>query len=155
MSAHDQPAALTHGYRSPPALLLNDGREKLNLVRAMPIRVLGIGLKCRRIDEGVVGAVDLHDRCRLSKACALTGLRDLRTLRAVTHKQFAKLLTDWRDQNELTQQTAADKLGVSRRSLENWEQERAMPQGFGLKAMLVIIQGAKATPDVKPQRRRK
>jgi DNA-binding XRE family transcriptional regulator len=85
----------------------------------------------------------------------LTGLRNLRTLRAVTHKQFAKLLTDWRNQNELTQQTAADKLGVSRRSLENWEQERAMPQGFGLKAMLVVIQGAKAKPDVKPQRRRK
>ena len=84
----------------------------------------------------------------------MTGLRNLRTLMAVTHKQFAKLLTDWRDQNELTQQTAADKLGVSRRSLENWEQERAMPQGFGLKAMLVIFQGAKAKP-VKPQRRRK
>ena len=84
----------------------------------------------------------------------MTGLRNLRTLMAVTHKQFAKLHTDWRDQNELTQQTAADKLGVSRRSLENWEQERAMPQGFGLKAMLVIFQGAKAKP-VKPQRRRK
>lgn len=85
----------------------------------------------------------------------MTGLRNLRTLMAVTHKQFAMLLTDWRDQNELTQQTAADKLGVSRRSLENWEQERAMPQGFGLKAMLGIIQTAKAKPDVKPQRRRK
>ena len=85
----------------------------------------------------------------------MTGLRNLRTLRAVTHKQFAKLLTDWRDQNELTQQTAADKLGVSRRSLENWEQERAMPQGFGLNAMLAIIQGAKTRPNVKPHRRRK
>jgi len=100
-------------------------------------------------------AMDLHDSRRLSKACALTGLRNLRTLRAVTHKQFAKLLTDWRDLNELTQQTAADRLGVSRRSLENWEQERAMPQGFGLKAMLAVIQGAKGKPDVKPQRRRK
>jgi DNA-binding transcriptional regulator YiaG len=73
----------------------------------------------------------------------------------VTHKQFAKLLTDWREQNQLTQQTAADKLGVSRRSLENWEQERAMPQGFGLNAMLAIIQGTKTRPKVKPQRRRK
>ena len=85
----------------------------------------------------------------------MTGLRNLRTIRAVTHKQFAKLLTNWRELNELTQQTAADQLGVSRRSLENWEQERAMPQGFGLKAMVAIIQGAKAKPDVKPQRRRK
>ena len=54
-----------------------------------------------------------------------------------------------------TQQEAADKLGVSRRSLENWEQERAMPQGFGLNAMLAIIQGAEGEADVKPQRRRK
>ncbi len=73
----------------------------------------------------------------------------------MTHKQFAKLLTDWRDQNELTQQTAADKLCVSRRSLENWEQERAMPQGFGLKAILPLIQGKKANAKVKPQRRQK
>lgn len=72
----------------------------------------------------------------------------------MTHKQFAKLLTNWRDQNELTQQTAAENLGVSRRSLENWEQERAMPQGFGLNAMLAIIQGAKTSARVKPQRRR-
>lgn len=155
VSAHDQPTALAHGDRSPPALLLNDGREELNLVRAMPVRVLGIRLEGRRINEGIVGAVDLHARHRLSKACALTGLRNLRTLRAVTHKQFAKLLTDWRDQNELTQQTAADKLGVSRRSLENWEQERAMPQGFGLNAMLAIIQGTKTRPSVKPQRRKR
>ena len=85
----------------------------------------------------------------------MTRLRNLRTLRAVTHKQFAKLLTGWRDQNELTQQTAADKLGVSRRSLENWEQERAMPQGFGLNAMLAIIQGTKTRSNVKPQRRKR
>lgn len=71
------------------------------------------------------------------------------------HKQFAKTLVAWREQNDYTQQEAADRLGVSRRSLENWEQERAMPQGFGLKAMLAVIQGAKGKPDVKPQRRRK
>ena len=73
----------------------------------------------------------------------------------MTHREFAKTLVAWRDQNNYTQRTAAEMLGVSKRSLENWEQERAMPQGFGLKAMLVIIQGAKAKPDVKPQRRRK
>ncbi len=154
VAAHDQPTAFAHGDRAAPALFLNDGREELDLMRAMPIRVLGIRLQCRRIDEGVVRAVDLHAQLGLSKARTLTVLRNLRTFRAVTHKQFAKLLTDWRDQNELTQQTAADKLGVSRRSLENWEQERAMPQGFGLNAMLAIIQGAKTRPGVKPQRRR-
>ena len=67
------------------------------------------------------------------------------------HKQFAKTLVAWREANEYTQQEAADRLGVSRRSLENWEQERAMPQGFGLGAMLQIIQAGAAK--VKPRRR--
>jgi DNA-binding transcriptional regulator YiaG len=58
----------------------------------------------------------------------------------MTHKQFAKALQDWRARNNYTQQTAAEQLGVSRRSLENWEQKRAMPQGFGLAAMLKTIQ---------------
>ena len=57
----------------------------------------------------------------------------------MTHKKFAKALRDWREQNEYTQQEAAKRLGVSRRSLENWEQKRAMPQGFGLSAMLEVI----------------
>ena len=61
----------------------------------------------------------------------------------MNHEQFAKALQDWRESNGYTQQEAADRLGVSRRSLENWEQERAMPQGFGLSAMLKIIQAPK------------
>ena len=73
----------------------------------------------------------------------------------MTHRDFAKTLVAWRDMNNYTQRTAADMLGVSKRSLENWEQERAMPQGFGLKAMLKLIQGKKANPNVKPQRRKK
>ena len=70
------------------------------------------------------------------------------------HKKFAKTLVAWREQNDYTQQEAADKLGVSRRSLENWEQERAMPQGFGLAAMLKIIGGAQTKTNFRPQRRR-
>jgi DNA-binding transcriptional regulator YiaG len=73
----------------------------------------------------------------------------------MTHRDFAKLLIAWRERNDYTQRDAAEMLGCSKRSLENWEQERAMPQGFGLKAMLKIIQGTKAGLDVKPQRRRK
>ena len=65
------------------------------------------------------------------------------------HRVFAKALVAWRDRNNYTQQEAADKLGVSRRSLENWEQERAMPQGFGLGAMMNIIGG----PITKAKRR--
>ena len=68
------------------------------------------------------------------------------------HKKFAKTLVAWREQNDYTQQEAADRLGVSRRSLENWEQERAMPQGFGLKAMLKYIDGPPKVV-VKPQRK--
>ena len=73
----------------------------------------------------------------------------------MTHRDFAKTLVAWRDMNNYTQRTAADMLGVSKRSLENWEQERAMPQGFGLKAMLKLIVGKNAEPKLKPQRRKK
>ena len=56
------------------------------------------------------------------------------------HATFAQLLRKWRDRNGYSQRDAAVALKVSKRSLENWEQERAMPQGFGLQAMLEIIQ---------------
>ena len=69
----------------------------------------------------------------------------------MTHRNFAKALVSWRDQNGYTQRTAAEMLGVSKRSLENWEQERAMPQGFGLKAMLKFIEEPQG--GLKPQRK--
>lgn len=56
------------------------------------------------------------------------------------HTTFAQLLRKWRERNGYSQRDAAVALKVSKRSLENWEQERAMPQGFGLHAMLEIIQ---------------
>ena len=71
------------------------------------------------------------------------------------HKKFKKTLVAWRKDNGYTQQEAADRLGISRRSLENWEQERAMPQGFGLGAMLQIIQDSRSTGKAKPQCRKK
>ena len=71
----------------------------------------------------------------------------------MTHRDFAKTLVTWRERNNYTQRTAAEMLGVSKRSLENWEQERAMPQGFGLKAMLKYIDGPPKAV-VKPQRKR-
>jgi DNA-binding transcriptional regulator YiaG len=55
------------------------------------------------------------------------------------HATFAQLLRKWRERNGYSQRDAALVLKVSKRSLENWEQERAMPQGFGLQAMLEII----------------
>jgi transcriptional regulator with XRE-family HTH domain len=62
------------------------------------------------------------------------------------HSTFAQLLRQWRDRHGYSQRDAAEQLKVSKRSLENWEQERAMPQRFGLQAMLEII---------KPKRNRK
>ena len=70
----------------------------------------------------------------------------------MTHKKFATLLQDWRTRHNYSQREAAEKLGCSKRSLENWEQKRAMPQGFGLGAMLKIIQGTETS--VKPARKR-
>ena len=72
----------------------------------------------------------------------------------MTHRDFANALVAWRERNDYTQKQAAEMLGVSKRSLENWEQERAMPQGFGLKAMLKYIDGAKPKTTAKPQRKR-
>ena len=89
----------------------------------------------------------------MSKPRLLTTLRNLRILCRVTHKQFAKTLVAWREAKNYTQRTAAGMLGVSRRSLENWEQERAMPQGFGLKAMLLFIEGPKTKAAAKPLRK--
>ena len=68
VAAHDEPAALAHGDWPAPALLLNDGCEKLNLMRAVPVRIDRVRLERRRIDEGIVGAVDLHAARRMSKA---------------------------------------------------------------------------------------
>ena len=64
----------------------------------------------------------------------------------MTHKEFATLLVAWRKENDFTQQEAADRLGISRRSLENWEQQRAMPQGIGLGAVLRAIRGKDDAP---------
>lgn len=56
------------------------------------------------------------------------------------HATFANLLRDWRERNGYSQRDAAKVLKVPKPSLQNWEQERAMPQGFGLQAMLDVIQ---------------
>ena len=57
-----------------------DGREKLDLMRAVPVRIGRIRLERRRIDEGIVGAMDLHAARRVSKRAFLTPLRNLRTV---------------------------------------------------------------------------
>lgn len=56
------------------------------------------------------------------------------------HATFAHLLQKWRARNRYSQRDAAEVLKVPKASLQNWEQQRAMPQGFGLRAMLEVIQ---------------
>lgn len=72
-----------------------------------------------------------------SQLCAVC---DLRTV--MDHATFAKLLCKWRERNGYSQRDAAEALKVPKPSLQNWEQERAMPQGFGLQAMLKVIGAA-------------
>jgi DNA-binding transcriptional regulator YiaG len=57
----------------------------------------------------------------------------------MTRKQFTKSLKAWRGRRGFTQAQAAAKLGISARTLQNWEIERNMPRGFGLTALLKAI----------------
>jgi transcriptional regulator with XRE-family HTH domain len=57
----------------------------------------------------------------------------------MTRKQFTKALKAWRERKGFTQAQAAAKLGISVRTLQNWEIERNMPRGFGLNALLKAI----------------
>jgi DNA-binding transcriptional regulator YiaG len=64
----------------------------------------------------------------------------------MTRENFAKKLQAWRERRGFTQQEAAKNLGISVRTLQNWEIARNMPRGFGLNALLLVIQE-------KPKRR--
>jgi len=57
----------------------------------------------------------------------------------MTRKKFTKSLKAWRDRKGFTQSEAAKHLGISVRTLQNWEIERNMPRGFGLNAPLKAI----------------
>ena len=57
----------------------------------------------------------------------------------MTRKKFATTLKHYRERRRFTQEEAATKLGVSVRTLQNWEIARNMPRGFGLSALLRVI----------------
>ena len=65
----------------------------------------------------------------------------------MTRQEFAQILKQFRRQRALTQETAATSLGVSVRTLQNWEIARNMPTGYGLNALLRIL-NAEALPEV-------
>lgn len=58
------------------------------------------------------------------------------TPKPISAHDFAVLLKNWRADNEFSQRDAACVLGISKRTLENWEQERATIRGYGLAALL-------------------
>lgn len=55
------------------------------------------------------------------------------------HATFADMIRKWRDRHGYSQRDAAEVLKVPKASLQNWEQQRSIPQGFGLQAMLKVI----------------
>ena len=58
----------------------------------------------------------------------------------MTRKQFRKAVKDWRERKGLPQADAAAKLGISVRTLQNWEIARNMPRGFGLRALVATLE---------------
>ncbi|MEI6071095.1 MAG: helix-turn-helix domain-containing protein [Verrucomicrobiae bacterium] len=57
----------------------------------------------------------------------------------MTREEFQKTIQGWRVKKGFTQQDAADHLGISVRTLQNWEIARNMPNGYGLKALLAEL----------------
>ncbi len=62
----------------------------------------------------------------------------------ITPEQFSRILKDYRERHQLTQNEAAAKLGVSVRTLQNWEIARNMPRGFGLRALVGALECGEA-----------
>jgi DNA-binding transcriptional regulator YiaG len=50
-------------------------------------------------------------------------------------EEFSRRLRAWRERNDLSQSEAAMRLQISKRTLQEWEQGRAEPQGFAQAAM--------------------
>lgn len=50
--------------------------------------------------------------------------------------QIGELLRGWRQRMKLSQSRAANKLGVSKRNLQNWEQGHRMPRGFAFHQLM-------------------
>ena len=70
-------------------------------------------------------------------------MRDLRMAmklpKGITPGKFARMLQEWRDRKGYSQRDAANALGISKRTLENWEQERATPRGYAIQMLLKLI----------------
>jgi DNA-binding transcriptional regulator YiaG len=72
--------------------------------------------------------------------------------KGVTPRKFARALQAWREKKAFSQRDAAEFLGISKRTLENWEQERATPRGYAVVALIRLIDPPAQLP---PSTRRK
>ena len=71
-------------------------------------------------------------------------MRDLRMAamklpKGVTPRKFARALKAWRDDKGFRQRDEGEFLGMSKRTLENWEQERATPRGYAVVALMKLL----------------
>jgi DNA-binding transcriptional regulator YiaG len=57
----------------------------------------------------------------------------------VTPEKFARTLKEWRAEKGFSQRDAAEHLGISKRTLENWEQGRATPRGYAVVALMQLL----------------
>jgi len=59
--------------------------------------------------------------------------------KGITPHKFARMLQDWRERESYSQRDASQALGISKRTLENWEQARATPRGYAIQMLLKLI----------------
>ena len=59
--------------------------------------------------------------------------------KGITPRKFARLLQEWRERKGFSQRDAANALGISKRTLENWEQARATPRGYAIQMLLKLV----------------
>jgi len=60
--------------------------------------------------------------------------------KGITPRKFARMLQEWRARKDFSQRDAANAIGISKRTLENWEQARATPRGYAIQMLLKLIQ---------------
>ena len=84
--------------------------------------------------------------CRRRKTNNRRAQRDAGSLRERIYR--------WREARDLSQSEAAIKLGLSKRTLQEWEQGRSAPTHLGLKALEAIIGRPINEPAAGPRRKR-
>ena len=87
--------------------------------------------------EGALGYLCGIDQTPLS---AYEPAVSMKLPKGVTPRKFARALQAWRERRSFSQRDAAEFLGISKRTLENWEQERATPRGYAVVALIRLIE---------------